>query len=57
MGSAILIQFSDSFGLKKSKDKDKKYSELDLSFGLSTRFGLNVFGLTVLYYITMFKAK
>ena len=51
-GSPVLLQFRDSFGFKKSKDKEKKNSGLELSFGLSTRFGLNVFGLTVLYCTT-----
>ena len=45
--SPFLLQFRDSFGLKKAKIK--KNSGLDRSFGSSNRFGLNVFGLTVLY--------
>ena len=46
-GSAVLLRFRHSFGLKKAKIK--KNSGLDISFSSSNRFGLNVFGLTVLY--------
>ena len=49
-GSAVLLRFRDSFGLKKAKIK--KNSELDISFASSNRFGLNVFGFTVLYCTT-----
>ena len=31
-GSAVLLRFKDSFVFKKSKDKEKKNSELDISF-------------------------
>ena len=31
MGSAVLLRFRDSFGFKKSKDKEKNNSRLDLS--------------------------
>ena len=49
-GPADLLRFRDSFGFKKSKDKEKKNSGLDISFGSSNRFGL-----TVLYCIKNFK--
>ena len=45
-GSPVLLRFRDS-----SKDKEKKKSGLEISFGSSNRFGLNVFDLTVLYCI------
>jgi len=48
-GIGRLIRFRDSFGLKKAKIK--KNFGLDVSFGSSNRFGVNVFGLTVLYCI------
>jgi len=48
-GSTVLPQFRDSFGLKKAKIK--KNSGLYISFSLSTRFCLNIFGLTVLYFV------
>ena len=48
-GLAVLPRFRDSLGLKKAKIK--KNSGLDISFGSSSRCGLNVFGSTVLYCI------
>ena len=48
-GSAVLLRFRDGFGFKKSKNKEKINSTLDISFGSSNRFGLNVFGYTVIY--------
>ena len=50
-GPFFLLWFKDGFGFKKSKDKENKNSGLDISFRSSNRFGLNVFGLTVLYCI------
>ena len=51
--SAVLLLFRDNFGLKKAKIK--KNSGLDISFGFGSfnRFGFNIFGLTVLYCITI----
>ena len=49
-GLAVLLRFRE-FRFKKSKDKEKKNSRLDISFGSFNRFGLNVFGLNVLYCI------
>jgi len=53
-GLAVLLRFRDSLDIKKAKIK--KNSRLDTSFGSSNRFGLNVFGLTVLY-CTCFQHK
>ena len=50
-GAAVLLRFRDSFSFK-NKNKEKKNSGLEISFGSSNRFGLNVFSLTVLYCIT-----
>merc|ERR1719239_1894964 len=50
-GRSFQLQFRESFRFKISKKENKK-SGLDIPFGSSNRFGLNVFGLTVLYCIT-----
>ena len=55
-GSAVLLRFRE-FQFKNSKDKEKKISGHDISFGSSNRFGLNVFGLTVLYCIANISTK
>ena len=47
-GPSDLLRFRDSFDLKKSKDKEKKNFGLNISFGSSNRFGLNVCDLTLL---------
>jgi len=49
-GPADLLRFKDGFGFKKA-NMNKKNSGLDISFGSSSRFRLNVFGLTVFYCI------
>jgi len=51
-GLVVLLQFRDIFGLKIAKIK--KNSGHDISFGSSNRFGLNIFGLIVLYCITKY---
>ena len=48
-GPDVLLRFRDSLGFKKAKNKEKINSGLEISFGPSNRFGLNDFGLTMLY--------